>query len=102
VRDPDSATLHRAHARWVTGEIGLIDFTEEILHYLEPHHTIELIDENGSKSFIQVCFRCDDTQWDGTSGLPPKDFQKVFQGFIEQHGFQADRDWVELAKDQAQ
>jgi len=22
VRDPDSATLHRAHARWVTGEIG--------------------------------------------------------------------------------
>jgi hypothetical protein len=23
VRDPDSATLHRAHARWVTGEIGI-------------------------------------------------------------------------------
>jgi hypothetical protein len=22
VREPDSATLHRAHARWVTGEIG--------------------------------------------------------------------------------
>jgi hypothetical protein len=22
VRNPDSATLHRAHARWVTGEIG--------------------------------------------------------------------------------
>jgi hypothetical protein len=68
----------------------------------EPHHTIELVDEDGGKSFIQVCFKCGDTEWDGRSVVPPNDFQEVFRSLIEPSGFQADREWVELANNQAQ
>lgn len=68
----------------------------------EPHHTIELIDKDGGKSLIEVCFKCDDTEWDGRSVVPPDAFQEIFRGFIEPLGFQANREWVELAKKQAQ
>jgi hypothetical protein len=68
----------------------------------EPHHTIELIDKDGDKSFIQVCFKCNDTEWDGRSVVPPEEFQEFFRAFIEPLGFRADRDWEELAKKQAQ
>ena len=66
----------------------------------EPHHTIELIDKDGGKSRIGVCFKCDDTEWDGRSVVPPEAFQEIFRGFIEPLGFQANREWVELAKNQ--
>jgi hypothetical protein len=68
----------------------------------EPHHTIELVNEGGSKSFIKVCFKCGDTEWDGRSVVPPDDFQEVFRSLIEPSGFQANREWVGLAKGQAQ
>lgn len=68
----------------------------------EPHHSIELISVNGSKSVIRICFRCDDTEWDGSDGTAPEEFQKVVQQFIAPLGFQVSRDWHELAKQAAQ
>jgi hypothetical protein len=68
----------------------------------EPHHSIELINDNGSKSVIRICFKCDDTEWDGSNGTAPEVFQKVVQQFIAPLGFQVSRDWHELAKHQAQ
>jgi hypothetical protein len=66
----------------------------------EPHHTIELVDEGGSKSFIQVCFKCGDTGWDGRQVVPPDAFQEVFRSLIVPSGFHAIREWEELAKTQ--
>lgn len=64
----------------------------------EPHHSIEMMDEDGSVSVIQVCFKCDDTEWEGRSVVPPKDFQAIFRRLIEPLGFEASREWDELAK----
>ncbi len=64
----------------------------------EPHHSIELISDNGSKSVIRICFKCGDTEWDGSDGTAPELFQKVVQKFITPLGFQVSRDWEELAK----
>ncbi len=68
----------------------------------QPHHSIELISDNGSKSVIRICFKCDDTEWDGSDGTSPEEFQKVVQQFIVPLGFQVSRDWDELAKKTAQ
>ncbi len=68
----------------------------------EPHHSIELIAENGAKSVIFVCFTCDDTEWNGSDGIAPKEFQSVFRRFMEPLGFQASREWHELATNQLQ
>lgn len=68
----------------------------------EPHHTIELLGKDGSKSVIQVCFKCGDTEWDGRSVIPPEGFQDIFRSFITPLGFQANREWKEIAKDKAQ
>ncbi len=74
--------------------------TKFSLCMFEPHHTIELVGKGGSKSFIQVCFKCGDTAWDGRSVVPPDDFQKVFRNLIEPSGFQSNREWIELATKQ--
>jgi hypothetical protein len=68
----------------------------------EPHHSIELIRDNGKKSVIRICFKCDDTEWDGSDGTAPEVFQKEVQQFIAPLGFQVSRDWHELAKKSAQ
>lgn len=68
----------------------------------QPHHSIELISDNGRKSVIQICFECGDTEWDGSDGSVPEEFQKVVQQFIVPLGFQVSRDWQELAKQPAQ
>ena len=68
----------------------------------EPHHSIELTAADGGKSVISVCFTCDDTKWDGSVGPPPREFQEVLLRFIEPLGFQAHREWHELAINQAQ
>jgi len=68
----------------------------------EPHHAIEFIDEEGSKSCIRICFKCGDTEWDGRAVVPPEEFHEVFRSLIEPLGFQAHREWQELTKDQVQ
>jgi len=67
----------------------------------EPHHSIEFIRDDESRSVIQICFHCRDTKWRGSGGTVPEAFQKFVLQFIEPLGFQAERDWHELAKNQA-
>lgn len=68
----------------------------------EPHHTIEITRDSGDKSFVRVCFKCRDTEWEEGSGIAPEPFQDVFRSFIEPLGFQASRDWRKLANQQAE
>lgn len=63
-----------------------------------PHHSIELINQDGSKSIIRVCFTCGSNEWDGRSVVPPNDFQDVIRNFIEPLGFQAFSEWGKIAK----
>lgn len=63
-----------------------------------PHHSIEFINQDGSKSVIRVCFICGSNEWDGRSVVPPDDFQDVIRNFIEPLGFRAFSDWGEIAK----
>ena len=64
----------------------------------ENHHTMVLYDaKNEMRDVIQICFKCGDTEWGGTRVQAPEDFHNVFKQFIEPLGFQAERDWVELA-----
>ena len=66
----------------------------------EPHHSIEFHFPDGSKSVIEICFKCGDTIWQGTSGLlEPKKFQSTFAALMTPLGFQRERDWKALAKD---
>ncbi|MEM1084923.1 MAG: hypothetical protein AAGI48_12500 [Verrucomicrobiota bacterium] len=68
----------------------------------EPHHTIELTRNSGETSYVRVCFSCRATEWEEGSGTAPEPFQDVFRAFIEPLGFQASRNWRELATQQAQ
>ncbi|MCU0795386.1 MAG: hypothetical protein MUF31_05555 [Akkermansiaceae bacterium] len=72
--------------------------TETSLCAFEPHHSIELLYRGGTKGLIQVCFKCRDIEWDGNRVIPPADCFDVLQRYIETLGYQADRDWVELAR----
>lgn len=68
----------------------------------DPHHTIEITRKTGERSSVRVCFNCRDTDWEDGSGTAPEPFQDVLRAFIEPLGFQAFRNWRELAKQQAQ
>ncbi len=66
----------------------------------DPHHTIEITRHSDVTSFLRVCFGCGDTEWADSAGTAPKLFQGVLRSFIEPLGFQAFRDWADLAKQQ--
>ena len=56
----------------------------------EPHHSIELSYDDGTKNAVQICFKCGDTEWEG---IAPKEFQPIFKRFVEPLGFQTNRNW---------
>jgi hypothetical protein len=68
----------------------------------EPHHSIEFHRRDGTSTTVLVCFKCNDTEWEGSEAIPPKDFQNEFARFITPLGFQPTRDWIALAKQRVQ
>ena len=67
----------------------------------EPHHSIEFHFSDGTKSLIQICFKCDRTIWEDLGLLEPRKFQATFADFIAPLGFQRERDWKALAQEHA-
>ena len=67
----------------------------------EPHHSIEFHFSDGTKSLIQICFKCDRTIWEDIGLLEPRKFQATFADFIAPLGFQRERDWKALAQEHA-
>ena len=66
----------------------------------EPHHSIEFHFSDGTKSLIQICFKCDRTIWEDIGLLEPRKFLATFADFVAPLGFQRERDWKALAAEQ--
>ncbi|WP_035602351.1 hypothetical protein [Haloferula sp. BvORR071] len=77
----------------------------------DPHHRLDLQTRSGKRIAILVCFSCGDTEWYSAPAdapgefhevkkfrIPPEAFQGVLKRYIKELGFEATRDWHQLAK----
>mgnify|MGYP004711758149 CR=1 FL=1 len=64
----------------------------------EPHHRFEFYKGNTRTHALEVCFRCNQLEWDGAKNPVPQAFYQGLRPFIERLGMQPERDWQALAR----
>lgn len=63
-----------------------------------PHHTIDFYSSGSLRSKMQICFECDQAQWDRINSVPPMSLFTGLRALIEAVGMEPVRDWEMLAK----
>jgi hypothetical protein len=70
---------------------------------METHHTLRFYSGSELKSTMQVCFKCGQFNWDGSTLLPPAAVVETMHGFVSSIGMTPKRDWPSyLAQHRAQ
>jgi len=64
----------------------------------EPHHRFEFYKGNTRTHTLEVCFQCNQLEWDGAKNPVPQAFYAGLAPFIESLGMQPERDWQALAR----
>ena len=68
----------------------------------EYHHSIFFYSGQNLSSTMNICFKCNQIQWDVTDQYSPAAIFSVLARVIEGAGFKTERDWEALAKKQRQ
>jgi hypothetical protein len=64
----------------------------------EPHHTIVFSRDGKTMSTLRVCFKCWQTEWDGSRATPPWALIPTLKKLVARVGMHEERDWAALAK----
>ncbi|HYQ21903.1 hypothetical protein [Stenotrophomonas sp.] len=64
----------------------------------EPHHRFEFYTGKQRTHTLEVCFQCNELQWDGAKNPVPQALYQDLRPFITSLGMQPERDWKSLAR----
>ena len=68
----------------------------------EPHHRLEFVQNNGSRSSMSICFQCKKVVWADAALDPPKGLFGVLEDVVKGAGLESTRDWCALAKQRSE
>lgn len=71
---------------------------KQSLCLFEPHHSIDFFENGKISSTMEICFSCNQIDWNGSKAKPPLSIYPGLEGFIKYIGFEPKRDWAAEAK----
>jgi hypothetical protein len=67
----------------------------------DPHHRLEFVQKDGTRSSMIICFRCKRVIWDAANLDPPVGFFPALEKVVKAAGLEPARDWYALAREQS-
>lgn len=67
----------------------------------DPHHRLEFVQKDGTRSSMIICFRCKKVIWDAANIDPPVGFFPALEKVVKAAGLEPERDWFTLAKERS-
>lgn len=62
----------------------------------EPHHRVEIVQENGSEVRLPICFHCHNFRWNGSENNLPESWRQSLVQFFTKAGMQPREDYSAL------
>ena len=95
--------LTKAQRSAFVSAVGAMEENTELatsMCIFEPHHRIEFISDHGETSTMSICFKCGQVRWNELDLVHPEGLFGALQHLTKVVGFEVDRDWRSLAKQQ--
>ncbi|MGJ8658016.1 MAG: hypothetical protein ACSHX6_16330 [Akkermansiaceae bacterium] len=92
---PGEKIMFLESVRKLKGEVD----NENTYCLFEPHHTIEFYEQGQLKSSMEICYKCSDIQWNGSSEESSKDVFDALTPAIRRAGMETERDWDTMAEE---
>lgn len=65
----------------------------------EWHHRIEFFTAGQPTSSMEICFKCSQVSWTGSTATPPGELYQGLATVVKSIGMETNRDWEQLAAD---